>query len=180
MQRGGYTFVEVLIVLVALAILAGLVLPMYQDMQVRTIRAVLQENLRQMQQQVDYHRSIGNGSPPETIEPEWFAEGELPPHPQNKWPDHLLPDLDVVDSDQLHPDDKVLKPPNREASNRAPYWYNSRLGIVRARVAKVPGPWPNTLELYNEVNGSSVTDLGNLGQGGGNPGGGQDQGSGNY
>ena len=60
-----------------------------------------------------------------------------------------------------HPANKVLK-----GSMPGAYWYNPQNGIVRARVTD-QGSSAATLQLYNDVNQSAETDLGNYGGGGG-------------
>ena len=158
MHHRGLTLTELLIVLLSIAILAAIVLPLYNHSSLRSVKVTLQNNLRMMQQGIDLYRNTHDGTPPETIAPTWFAGNQIPSHPQKRW--KHLPDLDVESSSRDDPEGIVLKPPDKGA-----YWYNNQVGIVRARVTKLPGHWQNTIDFYNEVNHSDATSPGPLGRG---------------
>ena len=157
-QRGGFTLVEVLIVVIIIGIVASAVLPALTARTTGSQAAVLRANLNAIQAQVEYHY-LRHGRYPSTIEAEWFAGSRLPEHPQN---DFELPPIQVLNQPGLlHPTNKVLK-----SGVAGAYWYNPAEGVIRARVADM-GTAEATQQLYDVVNGSGGLSLGNYQSGGG-------------
>ncbi len=155
--RQGFTLVELTIVIAVLAILAALVVPKLQGHTDEAAVRTIQTNLRAIQTQVDAFVA-NHGQHPADLSGTWFVGGTIPEHPHNT--------MDIASHQTLagnyqHPGNKVLK-----SGVLGAYWYNPDNAVVRARVADV-GTEAETLALYNEINGSDETTLGNYGSGGG-------------
>lgn len=154
-----FTLVEILIVVVIIAILAAIVVPQFADASQDAVAATLSNNLAQLKSAIDYHyHDAGVAAYPATIDATWFADGNMPRHPGNTIG---LAAIQVDDTPgKQHPSSKVLK-----SGVAGAYWYNPAEGIIRARVTN-KGSKAKTLELYNLVNHSNETDLGNYSSGG--------------
>jgi prepilin-type N-terminal cleavage/methylation domain-containing protein len=151
-SRNGFTLVELVIVVAILGILAAIVVPRFAAGRQEATEAALATNVRNVRIQITKYMA-DHGDYPRTIEPDWFAGGKLPEHPDNSFG---VPTLQVQkDPGRLHPGQKVLKPGLGGA-----YWYNPLEGTFAARVAD-QGSQAETLASYNRVNQSSETSLGN-------------------
>ncbi len=156
-RANGFTLVEVIIVVLILAILGAITLPMYQNHRSEAETAALMSNLRVLREVIEPVHSQ-TGSYPSPLDASSFVGG-LPDHPQN--------DIDLAEfqyaniATMEHPVNKVLK-----SGVLGAYWYNTANGRIRARVSD-QGTEAETLAMYNRVNQSSVTTLGNYGGGGG-------------
>ena len=119
--------------------------------------ATIKSTVRAVSDQLAQFRAMNNGWPA-TVDVNWFVGGDLD-HPQN---DISLPDVQIYSAtNATHPGNKVLK-----AGVLGAYWYNPLNGSFRARVTD-QGSAAATIDLYNRVNSSNETALGNYGGGGG-------------
>lgn len=154
----GFTLIDMMLALVIAGILAAIVIPRYGHATDDAIAAALQSNLKTARGQIKANHAL-NGVYPPTIDPDWFADNDIPEHPQNK---SGLPDLQVLGAAGVpHPVNKVLK-----SGVLGAYWYNPIEGTLQARVAAMSTEQA-TMDFYNRVNGSSETTLGNYTGGGG-------------
>lgn len=64
--RGGFTLIEVLIVLTLVGILAGIAVPLYQHSIIKAREATLKENLYQLRDAIDKHYA-DRGAYPDTL-----------------------------------------------------------------------------------------------------------------
>lgn len=139
---GGFTLVEILIVVMILAVLAAIVVPRYQSHSADAEVATLKSNLYTMRVMLEQYHAT-HGAWPEAIDPTWFAGG-LPSHPQNKYG---IPSFEVASrAKNTDPKDRFLTD-----SSAGAYWYNNANGNIRARILS-----QDTLDasnaLYAEVN----------------------------
>lgn len=117
--------------------------------------------LARIREQIDIHKAYQDalkydegddtgGDYPQEVHQSWF-EGNVPKNPFAS-PDHAWIDFaSAEDGDALNPPDPVLHRPEQ-----AMFWYNPKLGIIRARVA-LQFSDPQTVALYNEVNGTAYS-----------------------
>lgn len=96
--------------------------------------------------------SVNGRGWPETIDPMWF--GAHPPLNPYVSDDH--PWLEIAGPHEW----KLSDPAIRQALTKdvAGFWYNPAMGIVRARVGSNVLD-ARAVELYNEVNGSTISSL---------------------
>lgn len=141
---GGFTLVEILIVVSILGILAAMVVPRFQNHASTAEIASLQTNLRLMRIMIEQYQAT-HGEFPDTIQSTWFAGG-IPDHPQNNF---------GVPAVQVEAKPASSDPANKMLLANSPgaYWYNSANGSVRARVLRQT-TMAKTNALYDEVNGN--------------------------
>lgn len=151
--------IDSLVALMLAGIVAGLVYHHRDAEEHVQNRDALHGDLVRFRKQIILHAALGQVEMsvrgfPLTIDPEWFSEEEGG-IPQNLLLDDSHPWLEIAGPSQsnlLHPMDRVT------AGRQAKFWYNPYTGDVRARVpASVSDS--KSLELYNKVNGSNLTDL---------------------
>lgn len=149
MQRHkAFTLVEVLIVVIILGILAAVIVPQFTsaadegraNASALTVRGIM----RKLSEQ-----KARNASFPASITADMFEGEQLPINPYD--PDATTV-FDVVTNAQKHPANKLV------GGSRAPFWYNSTNGIVRARVAEGADD-AETLATYNAANSCNITAL---------------------
>jgi len=147
----GFSLVELVIVIMILGILMAVAVPalvtVVDNANVKATRATV----RTIRDKIATYR-MSNCEYPDTIQPEWFSNGRLPPNPFK--PDHPILQIDSSgNKDKLHPIYKIIQD---NPSHGQGFWYNPLNGAFRARV-----PYQKTdaatLDLYNEVNGADVT-----------------------
>lgn len=150
-RKPAFTLVEMLIVVVTLAILAGLAIP-YFDGETTTARVNTTRNiLRTLGTAVDVYRfRFLRGTYPATILSEWFVTRTLPANPMDT-SGIAAASFQVVNTAG------VANPSNIALDGTAAgYWYNRANGIIRARVPPQSTD-ALTTRLYNLVNGTTTT-----------------------
>jgi len=151
----GFTLVELLIVVVLLGIVSAIVVPALGTQRHDAVTSALRSNITQVQMVLEVqHQYTSDGSWPAALDPDWFVNLIVPQHPDNM---AGVPLVEVVIAPgSTHPGDKLV-----HAASAGAYWYNSANGTFRARV-KEQETRPETLDFYNEVNFSTLGDLGAL------------------
>jgi len=146
-MRRAFTLIEILIVVVILGILAAAVIPQFTSAADDSRQSAAAIIVKSIQRQV-HAEHAKTGTYPATIDATWFEGGILPTNPYFPTAATLF---QIVSNNNLHPGNKT------DPANGA-FWYNTTLGIVRARVQ--PGVDNNaTMARYNAVNASNITAL---------------------
>lgn len=74
-----FTWIEVLIVIVLIAVLALISVPRFRELDDLLRRSIISVNTRKVQAAVDRWREAGeDGSPPEVLTGDMFPDGEVP------------------------------------------------------------------------------------------------------
>jgi prepilin-type N-terminal cleavage/methylation domain-containing protein len=146
--EGGFTLVELLIVVIILGILSAVALPQFGNQRLEAVSSTLQANVTQVEMVLEHRKQYTtDGSYPLTIDPSWFVSGQLPRHPDEM---AGVPPIETVTSPGLlHPRDLLMHPGVAGA-----YWYNTATGTFRARVKTLPTA-AETQAFYDLVNGLS-------------------------
>ncbi len=146
-----------LMAVVLAALLAGILLHQRQEQQQQRDIDALRANVRLIQQQVMLQAALervprNEYGFPITIDPQWF--GDIVP--RNPLLGSGRPWMEVAGADEA----RLIHPAVRTGDGAATacFWYNPVTGIVRARVPHIVSD-ERTLELYNFVNGSSLSSL---------------------
>lgn len=151
-RRGGFTLVELLIVVIVLAILAGIAIPQITGERTEATLSALMANVNLVGMTVEYHRQKSpDGSWPPAVDEEWFSSKRYPYHPDR--PEGVAKVQTVSSPTAWHPANKILS-----AASPGAYWYNAANGVFRARVRDM-GDNAATLEAYNRVNQTDVAAL---------------------
>lgn len=147
-REGGFTLVELLIVVILLGVLSAIALPQFGSQRLQAVSSTLQANVTQVVMVLEHRKQYtADGSYPSTIEPAWFVSGKLPRHPDEM---AGVPPVETVTlPGQLHPRDRLMHPGVPGA-----YWYNTATGAFRARVKTLPTA-AETQAFYDLVNGLS-------------------------
>ncbi len=148
--------VDTLIVLLVLAVAAGVLLYL-SDQEDESARLVqVQDALMRLHERMTYEKALGSVPRnrfgyPATMAIEWF--GDAPP--RNVLAPEAHPWLDVAPGGDMdeHPPDPVI-----ESIRQAGIWYNPNRGLFRARVPRQISD-RKTLDLYNEVNRTFLESL---------------------
>lgn len=149
---GGFTLVEVLIVVVILGILASIVIPQFTsatDLSKATATASI---VRTVQAKV-FENFATQGVYPGAISDDWFVEGTVPINPLA--PEQTTPTVNYdagATSAMTHPAAKTV-------SAAGAFWYNDTNGTFRALVP-AQATQDETLQLYNQANSSALTSYG--------------------
>ena len=143
---GGFTLVELLIVVILLGVLSAVALPQFGGQRLQAVSSTLQANVTQVVMVLEHRKQYtADGSYPAAIDAAWFVSGQLPRHPDEM---AGVPAVETVTTPGvLHPRDKLMHPGVAGA-----YWYNTATGAFRARVKTLPTP-AETQAFYDLVNG---------------------------
>ncbi|MEM1099605.1 MAG: prepilin-type N-terminal cleavage/methylation domain-containing protein [Planctomycetota bacterium] len=137
-----FTLVELTVVLLVLAILAGVVLPRIVNASDEAQAAAAATNLAIIQKQVDRY-AAEHGVYPDAI-------------PKNPFVPDDAADYYAEPISRAWKIEPEFKTPIPRAYTH--WWYNPNLGSVRARVSEQASD-AETLALYNRVNGRSIPSL---------------------
>jgi len=165
-MRRGFTLVELIAVIVVLAILAAVAVPKYFDMASRARINAAKAARAALATGVDQWRlhSVANGTLafPATLDIVLeSADGDeyLNPYRLTGQPTYL-PDPDNSPT-KWNPQIKTVEE-RMQSQYPGCIWYNNMNGSVRFCVAQ-QSTVAATIELYNEVNGTNVTSIGQTG-----------------
>lgn len=149
--RAAFTLVEMLIVVVILAIMAGIALPYFSDTSFEARVVTAQNVLRTMATALDVYRvRYSRPNYPPTVMGSWFSGGVVP---LNAFAadGSTAGSVEVVNiAGATNPSGKTL------GTGVAHYWYNRSNGVLRARVPSM-GTTGATNSLYDRVNSVSQT-----------------------
>lgn len=152
-RRPAFTLVELLIVVVCLATLAGVVLPYFADTSLDARVIATQNILRTTATAIDLYRiRFTRPNYPPTVMPTWFVNRKVPANPMaaNGAAEGTVEVVNIANA---------TNPANRTiTSGVAPWWYNAANGIIRARV--LPQDTADmTSTLYAAVNSIGQTTI---------------------
>ncbi len=159
-NRTGFTLIEILIVVVIIAILAGLVIPTIAGLGETARHVSMATTARQIRRQIEFHAAVGDVpiSPegyPDDIDPEWFAANRLP---LDVW---TLGELKVQvvhgPKEANVPNHKTFQVKNGGATGHTA-WYNAANGSFCVLVPK-RGTDQEILETFLAANGLTEADL---------------------
>ncbi len=122
-KRIAFTLVELVIVVLILGILATVAAGRFTKLSVSADGNAIKRNLDAIYEAMDMNSP---GSPPASIEAEWFTSGRLPSHPHATAANTSI-QIDATPN-KTEPGYKVLK------DGIACYWYNPTNGVLIARV----------------------------------------------
>jgi general secretion pathway protein G len=157
-RRGGFTLIEVLIVVVILGILASLVIPRFVESDQLTRETIMASTVRYVRQMVQYHRHSGTvalaaSGFPQDIEAAWFRGNVLPEHSWTGMP-MVIADVDGDVAD-FFPAAKTCDP---NAVGAASAWYNRTNGAFCVLVAARETD-DETLAAFNAANSAQLESL---------------------
>ncbi|WP_428389336.1 prepilin-type N-terminal cleavage/methylation domain-containing protein [Mucisphaera sp.] len=152
---GGFTLVEILIVVVIIGILAAMVIPQMSSATDEAKAGAAMANRRAIHAAIlNYFKD--HAEYPATIEAEWFVGDKLPPNPwAADWEGDTVQVYAGNDLERRIPESKTLNPNTNWAR---PYFYNANTGDVYLRVPD-QGNDADTLALFNKINGLQLTDI---------------------
>ena len=146
--RGGFSLLELAIVVAIIAIIGAIVAPRVGSMAERSQAAQVAETVRMVQLKVEEEYQFEQAYPT-TLERDWFAGGDL----QHSMFAGVSATVEVINDAALqHPAVKV------GGSGVPVFWYNRGNGAFRARVPSQGTP-AETLAMYRLVNGGTRTQV---------------------
>jgi len=145
-ERRGFTLVEMMIVIVILATLAGLVIPYFADTSLEARIIATQNILRTTGTAIDLYRvRYTRPNYPPTVMGSWFMTKVVPPNP-------MAMDGTTTGTVEVVNIANATNPSNRTiGTGISHYWYNAANGVIRARVQPQETS-ALTTSLYNTVN----------------------------
>lgn len=147
-KRGGFSLLELAIVVAIIAIIGAIVAPRVGAMAERSQAAQVAETVRMVQLKVEEEYQFEQAYPV-TLPRAWFAGGDL----QHSMFPGTSATVEVINDSALqHPAVKV------GGGGVSVFWYNRGNGAFRARVPSQATP-AETLALYRLVNGGTKTQV---------------------
>ncbi|QDU72063.1 type II secretion system protein [Mucisphaera calidilacus] len=154
-ERGGFTLVEILIVVVILGVLAAMVIPQMSSAtdEARIGAAIANRNA--------IHSAIlsyfkDHAEYPQTLDPDWFVNKRLPANPFGQaWEGDPVQEFSSNDLSRRIPEYKIINP---SLNYGKPFWYHPRTGDIYLRVPD-QGNDAETLALFNRINGLDLTSI---------------------
>jgi prepilin-type N-terminal cleavage/methylation domain-containing protein len=147
-NRGGFSLLELAIVVAIIAIIGAIVAPRVGAMAERSQAAQVAETVRMVQLKVEEEYQFEQAYPL-TLQRAWFAGGDL----QHSMFAGVSATVEVINNAALqHPVIKV------GGSGVSVFWYNRGNGAFRARVPS-QGTQAETLALYRLVNGGTKAQV---------------------
>jgi prepilin-type N-terminal cleavage/methylation domain-containing protein len=156
-----FSLIELVIVVVIMGIVAAIAVTRLGDMSTRSKVAATRESVHAIQAVTEEAQAV-TGQWPTPLLASMFAGGN--------WPRNAFLPTQRVSIDEVSTDDTDPPVMATQDVNDGAFWYNRKLGVVRARVPLLSSG-AETLALYNAVNGTNATTLA-TGTGGGSVGGG--------
>lgn len=149
----GFTLVELTIVVLMLSILAAMVIPKISsgtdESRTSATAATVKSVNTMIQFEINDPDNV-NGDIPATIDPDWFANKQLPVNPWDEGFSGPRVEVDATaGADQTHPVFKTFR-------GNGVFWYNPSNGRFRALIPD-QGDADVNLELYNAVNSAAIT-----------------------
>ena len=143
-KRGGFTLVELLIVVVVLAIFAAFVVQSISNTEEEAQISAAQNVTKMVQRKIEEHHAR-YGEWPQEIPVNWFLGYKLPVNPLE--PDHRK----TIQNDYDRSNNPFKYHPRTKTTRNWPFWYNLSNGAFRIRVPEQESD-AETLALYNLVN----------------------------
>lgn len=157
-RRGGFTLVEVLIVVAIIAILAATVIAEFHSLLGMGKAEAMSATVTHIRQMVELKAAkreepLAPSGFPALIDPDWFQMGHLPYH---TWTgDPMIVENVDADADQVYP---AIKTFDTQAPGAENAWYNRTNGVFCVRVGHT-GNDAKDLEAFNTANHARATDL---------------------
>lgn len=149
--------INTLILLMLLALLAGVVQVQRGKHQQQQLLQTVRDEVDRFERQIALQAALqqvplSEMGFPNTIHPSWFDEDM----PQNSLLEPHHPWLEIANEEHR----QLQHPPERVAvrQDQARFWYNPWTGVVRARIPSMPSD-ATALEVYNFVNDSALRTL---------------------
>lgn len=149
----GFTPLEILAVVTALGLVAGVVVPSVIDTAADIRPASMAVTVNQIRQQITLHAAVGDGiraasGYPDSIEPAWFGHDELPLH---TWTGRPLSVLEVDGApDEQFPAELTYAAGDSDAPSA---WYNRSNGAFCALVPDDLEGEQVVVDTFNRING---------------------------
>jgi prepilin-type N-terminal cleavage/methylation domain-containing protein len=157
-RRGGFTLVEMLIVVAVIAILAATVIAEFHRMLGMGRGESMSAAVTHIRQLIEIKaaKREGNLAPsgfPAAIEVDWFQMGHLPYH---TWTgDPMIVETVSAGADQVYP---AVKTFNQQMPGAKNAWYNTTNGAFCVRVGAT-GDAGRDLEAFNTANNARATAM---------------------
>jgi prepilin-type N-terminal cleavage/methylation domain-containing protein len=156
--RGGFTLVEVLMIVAIIAILAATVIAEYQSLfgmgKAEAMSVTVAHVRRLVELKTAKHEGpLAPSGFPAAIDPNWFKRNKLPCH---TWTDKpMIVETVAAGADQVYPAVKVFDETAPGAKNA---WYNTTNGAFCVRVGDTINDARN-LKLFNMANSARATTM---------------------